>query len=333
MTIPYIPRVFLEFGAQHWDNMPAETAIATVRRMLDAEQDAYVAFQINVNDDQWFASYWSEALSWAKPPSQDDWSEPRLALGRAANSIHKGDYHGSVTELERAIRGFNAVHKKFLIYRDGLEKGAERSITTLKVTIMLTGAVFSAGIGVAGFSLMQGAVASGGLTLIEEAAGQGTKVHYGLQKKYDVLDLVIQTGASFVSSLLSGVLCERFATYVARAYFGSAAARGAVVELFNLPGLRPMTFAEIALRAEQAGLALPLGLTLTSAQAFLAGFFASFGADRLLALITALATRRKGEKLQLDVFLQFIADNVPMPPMPSMPKAASAAQPPAQGGR
>jgi hypothetical protein len=319
MTIPYVPRVFLDFGTQHWDNMPVETAIATVRRLLDAEKAAYIALRIDINDDQWFASYWSEVLAWTTPPSEDDWSAPLIPLGRASNRNHLRDYSGSVEELKEAIRAFNAVHKKFLIYRDGLAQGAERSITALKITIMLTGAAFSAGIGVAGASIMGGAVASGGLTLVEEASGQAMKRRYDLQKKYDVLDLVIQTGASFVSSLLSGVLCEKFATYIARRYFGSALARWAVVEMYNMPGLPQMAFDDIASWATRSGVALPLGLKLTSAEAFLSGFFASFDADRLLSLITSLATRKKGETLQLDPFLQFIADNVPMPPLPPMP--------------
>ena len=317
-----MPRQFtilisFRFGTQHWENMPFPAAIGTIEKFLNAEQSAFVTLKTQINEDQWIASFWSELLGRAEPPSESDWSAARFALLCARNAYDAGRDQEATHTLEQSVHAFSVVHQKFWAYREAVSKGGERAITTIEITNMVLGAAFSAGVGSMGASLVGGAGWSAGLTLAQNIAVNWRMVDIGAQQSFNLADIALQTGASFVSSLLSGALCEKFACMIAARYFGSTAAKGLVVKLYNVPGLPTMTFQQIKLWAEQAGVLLPLGLKMTSAQEFLACFFASFSADRLLGVVTAVATEvakhPKESKMKLEEFLQKIVERVPMP--------------------
>jgi hypothetical protein len=284
----------------------------TIEKFLNAELSAFITLKTQINEDQWIAAYWSEVLGRAAPPTDVDWSAARLALGRARNAYDAGRDQDSTQALGQSVHAFNVVHQKFWAYRKALSTGGERAITTMQITNMVLGAAFSAGVGVMGASVLDGAAATAGLTLAQQTAFNAMMVHIGAQQRFDVADIVLQTGASFVSSLLSGKLCEKFATVIARRYFGSAAARGAVVELYYSRGLPQMTFSQIAEWAKRAGVALPLAHQMTSPQQFLAGLFASFGADRLLDMLARVAKENKGKLMTVGELMEQIAERALM---------------------
>jgi hypothetical protein len=317
-----MPRQFailisFRFGTQLWQNVFFPAAIGTIEKFLNAEQNSFVALKTQINTDQWIAAYWSEVFGAAEPPAESDWSAARIALGRARNAYDAGRDQEATQTLRQSVHAFNVVHRKFWAYREAVSKGGERAIKTMEITNMVLGAAFSAQVGIMGASIVGGAAASAGLTLAQLTAYNAMMVHIGAQQQFDVAEIVLQTAASFVSSLLSGKLCEKFATMIARRYFGSAAARAAVVKLYNTSGLPRMTFSEIAKWAQQARVALPLAHQMTSAQQFLAGWVASFSADRLLGVVTDVAKKNKGRLIRLEELMQEIAERVAMSMTPT----------------
>jgi hypothetical protein len=308
--------VSFHFGNQLWQDVPFPAAVGAIEKFLDAEQGAFVTLVTQVNEDQWVASFWSEVLGAAKPPTEDDWSAVRQAIGRARNAYDSGRDRDAAHELGVCVQAFMVVHKKFWEYRAALTKGGERAITTMEITNMVLGAAFSAGVGVMGASVWAGAAASAGLTAAQTTAFNAMMVHIGAQQKFDIADIVLQTGAAFVSSLLSGKLCEKFATVMARR---------AILKMYNLPGVQQMSFEQIKQWAMRTGVALPL--KLTSAREFLSGLFASFGADRLLGVVTDVAKANVGKLMKFEELLEKIADRVPIPAAPAAGAPGSAFHP------
>jgi hypothetical protein len=310
MPRTYAILISFRFGTQRWENVPFLRAIDTIEKFLDAEQNALITLETQFNTDQWIAAYWSEVLGRATPPKDLDFSAARLALGRARNTYNAGRDQDSRHALGQSVHAFNLVHQKFWAYRAALSTGGERAITTMQITNMVLGAAFSAGVGVMGASVSGGAAATAGLTLAQQTAFNAMMVHIGAQQRFDIADIVLQTGASFVSSLLSGKLCEKFATAIARRYFATAAQRAAVVKLYTPPGFAQMNFAQIADWAERARVALPFARQMTSPQEFLSGLLASFGADRLLDVVTRVAKENKGKLLMVTDLMEQIAEHV-----------------------
>jgi hypothetical protein len=292
--------ISFRFGSQKWDNIPFLSAVGTVERFLNAEQSEFAVLVSQVNADQWLTSFCAEVLGSAAPPGEAEWSAPRLSLGRARNSYNAGVDQLAMRALGEGIGGFNFVHKRFYDYREALGKGGERAITTIEITSMVVAAVFSAGVSVAGAGLVSGAAYSAALTLTEQLALNASMNVEGLQKKFDVAEIVLQTGASFVSSLISGKLTECFASALARRW---------IVKAYNLgiPG-QYLTFKEIVYWAEQNAIALPL--KAKSYQEFMIGFVTSFSADRLLDYATKTAKRYRGTMLSMGKFIEQLATHL-----------------------
>lgn len=294
--------ISLRFGSQKWEHIPFLSAVDTVERFLKAEQDAYVGVVTQLNEDHWLTSYYAGLLGGAQGPAEEDWSAPRLALGRARNFYVAGRDTLAMHALRDGVGGFNAVHKTFYDYRDALAVGAERAITTLEITMMVAGAAFSAGVGVAGASFWGGVMASTGLTLGEQLASNASKKYLvGLETEFDVGEIVLQTAASFVSNLISGALTEKFAALLAERYIAQ------VLGVYNrfLPAAERMTFQQIVKWAAENGVALPV--KATAAKEFVLGFVASFGADRLLDQVTELAKKNKGRMISMLEFMKLVA--------------------------
>ncbi|WP_139350431.1 hypothetical protein [Rhodanobacter sp. B04] len=311
MSLKFTILISIRFGMQRWENVRFLAAVRTVEDFLNAEQNAFIMLKSHINADSWFTSYCSELLGRVKQPTDSDWSDVQLALGRARNAYDAGLSQEAVKALEHGVLAFNIVHKKFWAYREALSDGGNLAVTSLTITTMVVGAVFSAGVGALGASVVVGAAASAGLTLAEQTATNVVGVLIDERRKFDVADVVLQTSASFVSSLLSGKLCEMFATKVAQS---------AIVKLYGVRGLPQMTFRQLAQWAKESGVALPLGRWMTTPQEFLAALSPSFAFDRLLDLVTNVgkeiakekeaAKKKMGIKMTLEEFMDKIVEHV-----------------------
>jgi hypothetical protein len=292
--------ISLRFGLQTWENIPFDRAINTVERFLKAEQNEFVVFVTQINTDEGLAHFFSDLFSEAEAPSEDDWSAPRITLSRALNAYNSGHDQLAMRTFSDGVRGFNFAHAKFYKYRETLTKTADRIQTTLVITSMVAGATFSAAAGLVWAGVAAGATASAGLTLAEEIAGTVSKHYVGKRTDFEyaeIADIVIATGASFVSSLISGKLTEKFASALARRW---------IVKAYNLgvPG-GYLTFKEIVYWAEQQGVALPF--KITSSKEFVIGLVTSFGADRLLDQVKEFAQRNKGKAMTVAEFIEGLA--------------------------
>ncbi len=292
--------ISLRFGLQTWENVPFDRAVNTVERFLRAEQNEFVVFATQINTDEGLAHLISDLFSGAEAPSEDDWSAPRITLSRARNAYDSDQDQLAMRSFSDGVRGFNLAHEKFYKYRSRLTKTADRIHTSLVITSMLAGATFSAAAGLVLAGLAAGATASAGLTLAEEIAGSVSKHYVGKRTEFaysEIADIVIATGASFVSSLVSGKLTEKFAAALARRW---------IVKVYNLgiPG-GYLTFKEIVYLAQQHSIALPF--KITSPKEFVIGFVTSFGADRLLDQVKEFAQRNKGKAMKMADFIEGLA--------------------------
>lgn len=204
-------------GIGDWKDIGFSETVTMIRNHTEVERKSCENFVNNVNQDQWIVSFWSELLGGVKPPKYEMWIKPIYALGSATEAMRAGKVEAAKTHLENAVEAYNAVHKAWLDYREGVSKGAGRAVTAMKVTITVLGAAATGGVGSwmpstlsAGTKLLAEAGVSAGVELVKETATAGGEYAYGLEQKVDVSRMVKNVGTAFVSSLLGGALSKGF---------------------------------------------------------------------------------------------------------------------------
>lgn len=301
-------RVSLLFGNQLWNKIPFQQAVDVIETYVTAEHEACKKLVNRINNDHWITSFWSEMLGGARPPTHEDWIQPINTL-RSANSAYRGgNYSAARMHLLNAASQYKAVHDKWIGYRDGLDKGASRAITTIEITITVLSTTAAVGHGAsvaaqstrilggamtipARAAALKGASMAAGLAGGTTAAKQMGLVLQEVEKKVDVGQIALDTGMAFVTSLVGGKLSEKF--------LGLMTPRVAAA----------MTFDKAVVEAAQrANILLPASYSLP--QKLLAEFLGGFGTNLLAEAAKTAATKAKGKNMTMEELIKLVAQEI-----------------------
>jgi len=284
--------VSLRFGHKTWF-LKFEPAVDMIRNYIKAEHKACKYLVNKINKDFWITSYFSELFGTTKPPDDRDWIYPINLLRSARSMYHTGDFSRAQRYLERARDQYDAVHKKWIEYRYGLEKGAERAITGMEITIVVVGAYATAGYGAslaargATRVLLKGATMSAGLSGYKTTAEQVGLVSYGVEKKLDVGKIVLDSVTAFLTSLIGGKLSDKFLGLMTPRVTEAMAYNN---ELFDA--------------AAKAG-AIRVGSNKLPKE-LLADFLGGFGTNALGEAVKTAATKAKGKNMTMEELMKLV---------------------------
>lgn len=301
-------RVSLKFGSQRWNNILFEQAADVIETYVTTEHNACKKLVNEINKDHWITSFWSEVLGGAKPPTHGEWIKPLNTLGSARSAYRGGNYSAAETHLLKAVKDYNALHKKWIGYRDGLDKGASRSITVIEVTIAILSTAAGVGHGaslaaqstrvlggaatITGRAVaLKGAAMSAGLAGGTTAAKQVGLVIQGVEKKIDVGQIALDAIVAFVTSLVGGKLSEKF------------------LQLMTPRVAAAMTFDKTVVEAaKRAGVLLPASYSLP--QKLLAEFLGGAGTNIVTEAVKNVATKAKGKNITMEELMKLIAREI-----------------------
>ena len=296
------------FGAHRLKKIDFLQAAKLVEGYTLAEHKACLRQVEIINRDQWFASFWSEVLGRVKPPSHQQWMWPRILLGSARAAFRRGNKTFAVAKLRQAVSAFNSVHKKWVEYQQGLQKGAARSITTIEITIVVLSSVVSVGGGarLAGKSVqvlgrtmampakgaaLKMAATSAGLSAYTGTAKGVGLVAYGVEKEIDVAKIALDAGTAFVTSLVGGKLSEKFLGLLTPRIAAALTHDKALVEA-----------------ARRAGLLLPNSYSVS--QKLLADFVGGAGTNIVAEAVKRAVMKAKGKKITMLKLMQLVGEEI-----------------------
>lgn len=301
-------RVTLKFGSQKWNKILFDDAANMIETYVRAEHAACNKLVKEINKDYWITSFWSEVLGGAKPPAYADWIRPVSTLQSARSANRGSNYSAARMQLLKAVEHYNAVHRKWIGYRDRLDKGGNAAITTMEITIVVLSTAASAGYGaqVAGQStrllggawtipargaLLKGASMAGGLAGGTTAAKQVGLVAQGVEKKIDVAQIALDTIVAFGTSLVGGKLSEKF------------------LQLMTPRVAAAITFDKtIVEAAKRAGVLLPASYSLP--QQLLSEFLGGAGTNMVAEAVKTAATKAKGKNMTMLELMTLIAQEI-----------------------
>ena len=295
-------RYNLVIGTQVLQNVTKEEALRQLRRQynhIDAEmsgEEAGYEYQKENVDDHPVVSWFSDLLGGTEMPSRDLYTQAHNSLNLALDQLNEGSVQGSVQALVEAEKRYIAVHTAFQEYIGATVKGAERSVTTLKVTagagavaatVATGGLAAEAEVGLLGTSSLVGATA-GGYGMTQDFAGQASERVQGLRQEFD-WTAIFRRGAKdaitgFVGALaggaLSGLLKRSCGAY-----------------------LSSFTEAELAEMGQAMGLEGPLSreFLLTEGQKYFADFISGVGVAPLTTSIGVVIESLTGGKPPKDM--------------------------------
>jgi len=207
--------VDLKFRKKTWKKVPLAQAISLVYGFIDAEKKACYRLVYKINQDQWYVSYWAELLGFKDPPSQQEWSEALMETIHAESALKQGKAALAKTRLLSAVKMYNAAATKWVDYKGGIEKGAERGKLFIEISIIVLSTMVTGGVGNAiratgwkGLAAKSG-IAAGGSAYTTTATEVG-KVIAGVEKEIDVAKIVGNTLTAFFTSIASGALADKF---------------------------------------------------------------------------------------------------------------------------
>ena len=296
------------FGAHRLKKIDFLQAAKLVEGYTLAEHKACLRQVEIINRDQWFASFWSEVLGGVKPPTHQQWMWPRILLGSARAAFRRGNKTFAITKFRQAVSAFNSVHKKWMKYQQGLQKGGARSITTIEITIIVLSTVVSVGAGarLAGKSVqvlgrtmampakgaaLKMAATSAGLSAYTGTAKGAGLVGYGVEKEIDVAKIALDAGTAFVTSLVGGKLSEKFLGLLAPKVAAALTHDKVVVEA-----------------ARRAGLLLPNSYSVS--QKLLADFVGGAGTNIVAEAVKRAVIKAKGKKITMLGMIQLVTEEI-----------------------
>ena len=110
-------------------------------------------------------------------------------------------------KLKQAIDEYNAVHTKWVNYRNDLVGGAETGLLLMELTVTAASAVFAPG---ASASMVRAAGAGAAWTGYTDLASQVGLKLTGVEQHVDVGQLTAKTIAAFAGGLVAGKLSSKF---------------------------------------------------------------------------------------------------------------------------
>ena len=284
--------ITMRYGSQRWTDMPFWRAVALLEGHVKAERDAWRS-HMDLNEEQWVASFWSEVFSGADPPSNSDWTPPLRTLKQAQGLAQESRLASVSPEQARrllvtAVAEYNRVHAKWEKYRCDVVRGAERAITTMEVTIGVlsaAGAVMAlSGAGAAG-AAGRFAAAARGLTVgtafaVVEQSAAAVGRFWHLDEEVDYVKLAANISLSAAIGFITGKAGEKL--------LGSLAAR---------------TSAALKLDPELAAI---LAKVKNDAEykKFLADFFVNAGANMIVSAFETAANYANANKSSRAQFLK-----------------------------
>jgi hypothetical protein len=240
---------------------------------------------IALRNEQWIVGAISDFAGRVSLPEIGIWMPARNHINAALNERDNGNIDGALRGLQEAARIADEAHHRVIAYREGTISGAGRAITVLQITEVLGAAAATVATG----GLATGVWASAGVAaatagtygMVQNAAGQGSSVHAGLQRQFNIRAM-LQRGASdaiagFVGALAGGAL-TRHLQRAAGGYLGSASEE-LLLQLGRLNGFNGP---------------LPRDFFLTTGQRIFTEFLGSVGVTPLTTAVTTVVNRLTG---------------------------------------
>jgi len=189
---------------------------------------------IEINKEHWIigavANEFAGRINAVQPPISV-WSLPEIQLASAKSKLTAGNIEGGLDSLLEAERKYNLCHKWYYMWKNGTIEGAERAVTTLKVTavvgaiaatIATGGMAAAAEAGLVGVSLAAGAGA-GWYGISSEAGKQAGESIVGMREEADIKAILSRGATDFVTGFvgaitggaLSKVFMKAFGPYIA----------------------------------------------------------------------------------------------------------------------
>jgi hypothetical protein len=287
--------ISLKHGSQKWDRIPFLSAVNMIENHTDIEHKSSDKFIKYAKEDQWIVGFWSELLGGAKAPEYSEWIAPATALTSARSAYNAKLDKVAIKHFNEGVALYNKVHRKWFLYRNAHIKGAERAITTMEVTNIVLGAAISGGAAVAGKSLLRGAIYSGALTAVDKTSSALGKYLYKAENHIDISQIVLESAASFVGSLIGGKLADLFiAKLSARIALG--------------PFGKTLTYQQLQQWAKNTVL-LPSASEL---QKFIIGGSFGIGSEILKSASLRTASAFKSKKVTMDLFVNDVVAQIPL---------------------
>ena len=190
---------------------------------------------IAINKKHWIVAAVANELGGrinAVQPPISNWNWPQTQLADAKSKLSAGNVEGGLDSLLQAERLYSVCHKLYYMWKNGTIEGAERVVTTLKVTavvgavaatIATGGMAAAAKAGLAGVSLAAGGGA-GWYGMFSEAGKQAMEGGIGMREEADIkailkrgaTDFVTAFVGAFTGGLLSKVALKIFQPLIKR---------------------------------------------------------------------------------------------------------------------
>jgi len=171
---------------------------------------------IEINKEHWIvgavANEFAGRINAVQPPISV-WNLPEIQLADAKSKLTAGNVEGGKESLLEAEKKYNLCHKWYYMWKNGTIEGAERAVTTLKVTavvgavaatIATGGMAAAAEAGLTGVSLAAGAGASW-YGISSEAGKQAMESAVGMREEADFKAILMRGATDFVTGFVGAI--------------------------------------------------------------------------------------------------------------------------------
>jgi hypothetical protein len=199
----------LTFGNQTYKKLRFEEMAKLIEEYTKAEHRAFEMLTKKIDEESplaYSAAFWSRTLGRAVPPDYAEWIQPLTTLDSARSAWRAGAGSIAIKHLQTAVSQYNAVHKKWIQYRNDLEFGGKMALFVMELTITAATTVFTPG---AGASAIRGAGAAAAWTGFTDLATQAGLKKMEVEQKIDLTQVGTKMIAAFAGALCAGALSKK----------------------------------------------------------------------------------------------------------------------------
>ncbi|MCA9051810.1 MAG: hypothetical protein KDA89_23895 [Planctomycetaceae bacterium] len=302
-------KITLQFGSRLWRDMPLDRAAEILTWHVNAERDAW-QYHMDLNEEHWIASFWSEALGDVEPPTSSQWQRPLTSIRSsliAARSRNGDDRARSF--FMQAVREYNSVHRHWKNYRNGVQEGGSRAVTIMEVSIVVLSTAATVGAVPAGAGLSHAVAAGTAMTAIEQSAS-ALGNYFINDEEVDYTKFFTNIGMSTILGFVTGKVGEKVLGAIA-------------------PRLSQTWKIDPKLAKELFG----KGGAGSNMQRFLTDFLVSSGTNLVKDAVVAAAKVGRDRKLSRSQFIMAVADELEKNLRSNLGKQAITSFLGSQGGR
>lgn len=204
-------QVKLKLGGSIY-KLPFPRACDVLEGHVIAERKSWQRLTEGLAREHWWVglvNYVCEVNSERYPPTYEEWLRPSSELLSARSAYRAGRPGTASRHLRSALESYNHVHRKWVLYRDGLQGGGERAIAVAELTITAVTITATAGWG-AGLGLVKTAGMAAAFKGGTELSRAGGMVGQGVEETVDWEKLGWNVVEEFSMSLLTGGLAKGF---------------------------------------------------------------------------------------------------------------------------